>query len=225
MGCMACARNHSVPGLEKKPPEHQPCNASHIYISGRIGFIFHLSGFQDFLTWFIGRPFSYRRIPVLDWMVHHQHLFHLYAVTGKTAAEIIVSRANADKPNMAPTSWKGSIVRKQDIFIAKNYLSEDEIDTLNRLVVIFLESAELRAKNRLDIPMSFWKENVDRILESNDRKVLKDAGSISNAQMEKKVKEIYGQYDAKRKAFYALTADNLDMEELEKSIKSTKGKK
>ena len=149
----------------------------------------------------------------------------LYAVTGKTAAEIIVSRANADKPNMALTSWKGSIVRKQDIFIAKNYLSEDEIDTLNRLVVIFLESAELRAKNRLDIPMSFWKGNVDRILEFNDRKVLKDAGSIGNAQMEEKVKEIYGQYDAQRKAFEALTADNLDMEELERSIKKTKGKK
>jgi len=149
----------------------------------------------------------------------------LYAVTGKTAAEIIVSRANADKPNMALTSWNGSIVRKQDIFIAKNYLSEDEIDTLNRLVVIFLESAELRVKNRLDIPMSFWKENVDRILEFNDRKVLKDAGSIGNAQMEEKVKEIYGQYDAKRKTFEALTADNLDMEELEKNIKITKGKK
>lgn len=65
-----------------------------------------------------------------------------FAVTGKTAAEIIVSRASADKSNMNLTSWKGTIVRKQDIFIAKNYLTEDEIDTLNRLVVIFLESAE-----------------------------------------------------------------------------------
>ncbi len=77
----------------------------------------------------------------------------LYAVTGKTAAEIVVSRVKVDKPNMNLTSWKGSIVRKQDIFIAKNYLTEDEIDTLNRLVVIFLESAELRAKNRMDITM------------------------------------------------------------------------
>ena len=104
-------------------------------------------------------------------------------------------------------------------------MSEDEIDTLNRLVVIFLESAELRAKNRLDVPMSFWKENVDRILEFNDRKVLKDAGAVSNAQMEEKLHEIYALYDAKRKAFEALAADNLDMEELEKSIKSKKGKK
>jgi hypothetical protein len=74
-----------------------------------------------------------------------------YAVTGKTAAEIIVERANANQPNMNLTSWKGSVVRKQDIYIAKNYLTQDEIDTLNRLVVIFLESAELRVKNRKDI--------------------------------------------------------------------------
>ena len=74
----------------------------------------------------------------------------LFAVTGQTAAEIIINRADANKPNMALTSWKGSVVRKQDIFIAKNYLSKDEIDTLNRLVVIFLETAELRIKNRID---------------------------------------------------------------------------
>ncbi|MFP4168295.1 MAG: virulence RhuM family protein [Desulfonatronovibrionaceae bacterium] len=109
----------------------------------------------------------------------------LYAVTGKTAAEIPVSRADASKQNMALTSWKGSIVRKQDIFIAKNYLSKDEIDTLNRLVVIFLETAELRAKERMDIPMSFWKENVDRILAFHDKKVLTGKGTISNDEAEK----------------------------------------
>ena len=143
----------------------------------------------------------------------------LYAVTGQTAAEIIVSRADANKPNMALTSWKGSVVRKQDIFTAKNYLTADEIDTLNRLVIIFLETAELRAKNRLDIPMSFWKENVDRILEFNDRNVLKNAGSVSNAQMEEKVQEIYSVYDSKRRTWEALEADNKDIEELEQEIK------
>ncbi len=95
----------------------------------------------------------------------------LYAVTGKTAAEIIVSRADANRPNMALTSWKGSMVREQDIFIARNYLTEDEIDTLNRLIVIFLESAELRAKNRKDLNMKFWHENVDRILEFQDKNI------------------------------------------------------
>lgn len=146
----------------------------------------------------------------------------LYAVTGQTAAEIIVSRADANKPNMALTSWKGSVVRKQDIFTAKNYLTADEIDTLNRIVIIFLETAELRAKNRLDIPMSFWKENVDRILEFNDRNVLKNAGSVSNAQMEEKVQEVYSIYDSKRRTWEALEADNREIEELEQEIKKLK---
>jgi hypothetical protein len=146
----------------------------------------------------------------------------LYAVTGKTAAEIIVSRADASKENMALTSWKGSIVRKQDIFIAKNYLSEDEIDTLNRLVVIFLETAELRAKERMDIPMSFWKENVDRILKLNDKKVLTGKGAISNAEMEQKIREIYAEFDHRRKAFEADLADKQDVEEIEDIIKNHK---
>jgi hypothetical protein len=143
----------------------------------------------------------------------------LYAVTAQTAAEIIVKRANADKPNMALTSWKGSIVRKQDIFIAKNYLTEDEIDTLNRLVVIFLETAELRAKNRIDITMSFWRENVDKIIEFNDKKVLEGKGSVSNKLMETKVGEVYKQFDQRRKLFDALQADNEEMEEMDKILK------
>ena len=146
----------------------------------------------------------------------------LYAVTGKTAAELILSRADADTQNMALTSWKGSVVRKQDILIAKNYLIEDEIDTLNRLVVIFLESAELRVKNRMDVSMSFWKGNVDRILEFNDQKILKGTGRISHAQMEKKVKEIYENFDAKRKSDDAIEADIQDFKELEDQLKSRK---
>ena len=143
----------------------------------------------------------------------------LFAVTGKTAAEIIVSRADALKENMALTSWKGSIVRKQDIFIAKNYLNADEIDTLNRLVIIFLETAELRAKNRLDLTTTFWKENVNRILEFNEKKVLAGAGSVSNALMEQKASEIYEEFDARRKAFEAQIEDQNDLEDLEKKLK------
>ncbi len=148
----------------------------------------------------------------------------LYAVTGKTATEIIISRADATKENMALTSWKGSIVRKQDIFIAKNYLTHDEIDTLSRLVVIFLETAELRAKERMDLTINFWKENVDRILEFNYKEVLKGAGSISNALMEQKVREVYEAFDNRRKTYEAENADKQDMEEIEKRIKSRKDK-
>ena len=149
----------------------------------------------------------------------------LYAVTGKTAAEIVLSRADASKENMALTSWKGTIVRKQDIFIAKNYLTADEIDTLNRLVVIFLETAELRAKDRKDLTISFWKENVDRILHFNDKKILKGLGAVSNALMEEKVAEIYEQFNARRKVYEAQIADNTDIEqikELEEKVKRIK---
>ncbi|MBE9468145.1 MAG: virulence RhuM family protein [Bacteroidetes bacterium] len=148
-----------------------------------------------------------------------------YAVTGMTAGEIIVSRANADKSNMNLTSWKGSIVRKQDVLIAKKYLSEDEIDTLNRLVTIFLESAELRAKNRIDITLKFWRENVDKILDFHDKKILTHAGSISKAEMENKVKEIYADFDKRRKKYEALKADEEDIKELkqiENEIKKLK---
>jgi len=139
----------------------------------------------------------------------------IYAATDHTVAELIVSRASADEPNMALTSWKGSIVREQDITIAKNYLNEDEIDSLNRLVTIFLETAELRVKNRIDITMDFWRDNVDRMLEFNDQKVLQGSGKISHKQMEAKVREIYADFDKKRKEYEARQADLQDLKELE----------
>lgn len=149
----------------------------------------------------------------------------LFAITGKTAAEIIVSRANANEPNMALTSWKGKIVRKQDIYTAKNYLNENEIDNLNRFVVVFLETAELRAKNRQDITMNFWRENIDKIIALNDKILLTHNGNVSNAQMEKLVEELYEKFDAKRKIEDAQKADEQDLEalkNLEHKIKSSK---
>ena len=149
----------------------------------------------------------------------------LFAITGKTAAEIIVARANPEQPNMALTSWKGTVVRKQDISTAKNYLTEDEIDNLNRFVVVFLETAELRAKNRNDITMSFWKENIDKILALNDKEILHTKGTISNAQMEKMVGKLYDKFDAKRKIENARQADYQDMEELKILENKIKNKK
>ena len=138
----------------------------------------------------------------------------LYAITGRTAAEIIIDRANADIENMGLTSWKGNIVRKQDIIIAKNYLTNDELDSLNRLVVIFLETAEFRAKNRQNLTMDFWRENVDRILVSNDQQLLIGAGSVSNLHMESHVRQVYEEYDARRKKFEAEEADREDLQDL-----------
>jgi hypothetical protein len=123
---------------------------------------------------------------------------------------------------MALTTWKGNTVRKQDIFIAKNYLNEDELDSLNRLVVIFLETAELRVKNRIDITMNFWKQNVNSVLEFNDQKVLKGLGSISNKQMEEKVRKIYAQFDTHRKIEEAKKEDTIELEEIEKLLKNKK---
>lgn len=146
----------------------------------------------------------------------------LYAVTRKTAAELITERAKSDDPNFGLLTWKGDRVRRQDILIAKNYLTEDEIDTLNRLVVIFLETAELRAKNRQDTRMSFWKQNVDLIISSNGFPLLTHAGSISHKQMEQQTVELYLEFDERRKKQEALEADEqdeADLKALENKIK------
>lgn len=139
----------------------------------------------------------------------------LYAVTNQTAAEIVSSRANADEPNMGLTSWQGNIVRRGDIVIAKNYLREDEIDTLNRLVTLFLEDAELRVKGRKDLTLDYWKSNVDRLLKFQDRPVLQGNGRITTQESERMAKEQYELFDAKRKKVEADRADAFDLELLE----------
>lgn len=138
----------------------------------------------------------------------------LFAVTQKTAAELITARANCNDPHFGLLSWKGAMVRKQDILIAKNYLTEDEIDTLNRLVVIFLETAELRAKSRQETRMDFWKKNVDQIITSNGFPLLTHAGSIGHERMEQRTEELYLEFDHLRKKQEAEEADRRDEDEM-----------
>lgn len=138
----------------------------------------------------------------------------LYAVTGQTSAEIVMTRADANAPNMGLTSWKGAVVRKQDVIIAKNYLTHDELDSLNRLVVIFLETAEFRAKNRKDLTMNFWRENVDKILLANDQPLLANAGQISKEHKDEYAWRVYEEFNARRKRKDAINADSEDMEQL-----------
>ena len=138
----------------------------------------------------------------------------IYAITGKTASELIISRANSELPNMGLTSWQGKKVRKQDIVIAKNYLTYNELDSLNRLVIIFLETAEFRAKNRQIILMDFWRQNVDKILIDNEQSLLKDKGTISHKQMQEQVAMIYDNFNQQRKQFEAELADKEDLQEL-----------
>ncbi|MFC7418829.1 virulence RhuM family protein [Iodobacter arcticus] len=139
----------------------------------------------------------------------------LYAVTRQTAAELVIARADPMQANMALTSWTGSRVRKADVIIAKNYLSSDEIDSLNRLVVIFLEQAELRIKDRKQLTLDFWRNNVDRLLEFNDRPILQGTGSVSHAAMKTIARERYDVFDIQRRQQEAHKADTDDLKELE----------
>ena len=149
----------------------------------------------------------------------------LYAVTRHTAAEIITQRADANAPNMNLFSWKGRVVRKADITVAKNYQNADEVDSLNRLTVIFLETAELRVKERKDLTMHYWRDNVDKLLTFNDKPVLTTTGRINHAQMEKQVNALYDQFDARRKAEQAIAADARELEELNDMAKTVAQKK
>ena len=149
----------------------------------------------------------------------------LYAITHQTAAELIVARANINKPNMGLTTWKGSIVRKGDVIVAKNYLQKDEIDDLNRLVDIFLTSAEMRVKERRDLTLDFWRNNVDALLTFQGKDILQGKGEISNASMESMVHKIYDDFNTKRKQLEANQADADDLKILEDIEKQITGKK
>jgi hypothetical protein len=138
----------------------------------------------------------------------------LFAVTQQTAAELITARANPDDPHFGLLAWKGDKVRKADIVVAKNYLTEDEIDTLNRLVVIFLETAELRAKSKQVTRMAFWKQNVDQIITSNGFPLLTHAGMVSHEEMEARTGELYLKFDQDRKRQEAIQADQQDEADL-----------
>ena len=150
----------------------------------------------------------------------------LYAVTHQTAAEIIVGRADASKPNMGLTTWKGTIVRKGDIVVAKNYLVKDEIESLDRLVELFLTSEEERVKGRRDLTIDYWRKNVDNLLTFQEKDILSGKGSISNEEMEAHVREVYATYDTQRHQLEAQQADADDLkmlEDMERSLIENRG--
>lgn len=146
----------------------------------------------------------------------------IYGVTGMTAAELVYNRADCEKPNMALTAWEGKIVRKKDIYTAKNYLTKDEISLLNQLVSVFLENAELRVKLRKDLTIDYWKTVVDKLLLDNDVKLLQGNGSVSQEAMREYVLIEYDKFDARRKQLDASLADKQDLEELEEEVRSAR---
>jgi hypothetical protein len=143
----------------------------------------------------------------------------LYAVTQKTAAELIVARADTSQPNMALQAWSGSRVRKLDVIVAKNYLAQPEIDTLNRLVSLFLDQAELRVTNGKPLTLDFWRGNVESLIRFSDFPVLEGAGSISHERAKAVVEERYDRFDEARRAAEATAADADDIRALEDAEK------
>ena len=128
-----------------------------------------------------------------------------FAVTGKTAAELISQRATLDSPTMGLTTWKGAPdgkILKSDTLVAKNYLNEKEISRLNRLVTMFIDYAELMAEDQQLMSMKDWLAETDRFLSNNRRNVLEGKGSISHDDAVKKVSGIYAQFRKKQDAEY-----------------------
>lgn len=138
----------------------------------------------------------------------------VFAVTGRTAAELIVERADPSKPNMALTNWKGTRVRKADVTVAKNYLTADEITELNRLTTMFLDFAEDRASRRQQVTMGEWIAQTDRFLTFNERGVLKNAGRISHDRMEALLHERFDVFDQRRRGEEAVAAESEAVREL-----------
>lgn len=123
-----------------------------------------------------------------------------FAVTHLTAGELITARADHTKPNMGLMTYKYDEIRSTDVTVAKNYLKEDEIDELNRIVVMWLDYAEDQAKKRKQIFLKEWSEKLDSFLEFNERDVLDNKGQISKEQADKKAKEEYNLFSQKRRA-------------------------
>lgn len=139
----------------------------------------------------------------------------LFAVTGKTAAEIVVDRSDPTQANMALKTWKAGRVRKADVIVAKNYLELEEVDELNRLITMFLDFAEDRARRRQQITLDDWRQFTANFLAFNERSLLKGGGSISRESMVRIAHERYETFDAQRRRADALRADAEDMAELE----------
>lgn len=144
----------------------------------------------------------------------------LWAVTGHTAAELISARSNPAEQNMGLTSWAGSIVRKGDVATAKNYLMAQEIDELNLIVTMYLDYAELQAKNRRVMTMDEWADKLDGFLQFNDRELLTHAGRTRADVAKKLAEDRYVMFDSARKHSDALAADEADVAELEQVAKS-----
>ena len=148
-----------------------------------------------------------------------------FATTGKTAPELIAGRVDHKKPNMGLTSWKGEVVRKADVGIAKNYLRENEISELNRIVVMFLDFAEDQSERRKQIFMKDWKQKLDDFLRFNDRSVLPGPGSIRRETAERLANAEYDTFEKERRTQLEAQGEADTMRQLEDVAKKIKKRK
>jgi hypothetical protein len=123
-----------------------------------------------------------------------------FAVSGRTAPELIAERADSAKPNMGLTSWRGALVRRGDITVAKNYLNEAEITELNRVVTMFLDYAEDQAKRRKQVFMRDWRVKLDDFLRFNERNVLPGAGRVSREEADRNAAKEFDLFEERRRA-------------------------
>ena len=123
-----------------------------------------------------------------------------FAATGKTAAELIAERADSSHPNMGLMAWRSGVVRKGDVTVAKNYLREDEIEELNRLVVMFLDFAEDQARRRKQIFLQNWVTRLHDFLNLNERAILPDAGKVSRDAAHQLAEQEYERFASRRRA-------------------------
>ncbi len=119
-----------------------------------------------------------------------------FGIHGKTAAEVIASRANSTKPNMGLSSMSGEKLRKSDVFVAKNYLKKDEIEELNLIVDQYLSFAELQAKNNKAMRMEDWIRKLDDFLRLNEKEILQNKGTISKKLADKKAETEFTKFKA-----------------------------
>ena len=140
-----------------------------------------------------------------------------YAATGHTAPEIIASRADATKDNMGLTAFKGAKVRKADVTVAKNYMTQEEISTLNLIVNMYLDYAELQAKQHHAMHMADWEMKLNQFLQFNGREVLQNFGSVRRYVAEALAVEEYEKYNAHRRK-----NEDAEVDELSDSIKCLK---
>ena len=142
-----------------------------------------------------------------------------FAVTGMTAAEIIHSRSDHQAPNMGLTTWKGAEVRKSDVGIAKNYLKEDEITGLNRIVTMWLDFAEDQAIRRKQVFMRDWEQKLDEFLRFNDRNVLTGSGMISRQTAEEHASSEYEKFAVRRREYKESLAEADYLKQLEEAAR------